>query len=72
MLTYKVIELSSVTEDSIENAINEWVAKGWNFVTIYFAMRESQRRPSMAFLMFTSGDTNSKTKTDKVVPIHPE
>jgi hypothetical protein len=72
MLTYKVIELSSVTEDSIENAINKWTANGWNFVTIYFAMRESQRRPSMAFLMFTSGDSSSKAKTDKILPIHAE
>jgi hypothetical protein len=69
MLTYKVVELSSVTEDSIESAVNEWTENGWNFVTIYFAMRESQRRPSMAFLMFTSG---SRVRADNVVPIHPE
>lgn len=53
MLQYKVVELSSVTEESIEEALNEWTAKGWYFDSMQFAMRESSKRPSMAFLMFT-------------------
>lgn len=53
MLKYKVVELSTVSEDMIEETLNEWSAKGWSFDGIHFAMRESQKRPSMAFLLFT-------------------
>jgi len=52
MLQYKVVELSSVTEESIEEALNEWTAREWRFDGMQFAMRESSRRPSMAFLVF--------------------
>lgn len=53
MPTYKVIELGTVTEEAIEEALNEWSAKGWRFDSMQFAMRESSRRPSMAFVLFT-------------------
>jgi hypothetical protein len=53
MSTYKVIELGTVTEEAIEEALNTWSAKGWHFDGMQFAMRESSRRPSMAFLLFT-------------------
>lgn len=53
MLAYKVVEVMNVTEDVLEEALNEWVAKGWTFDGMQFAMRESSKRPSMAFLMFT-------------------
>ena len=47
MLTYKVIELGTVTEEAIEETLNEWTANGWNLNGMQFAMRESSRRPSM-------------------------
>lgn len=53
MLIYKVIELGTVTEDAIEEILNEWTAKGWCYNGMQFAMRESSRRPSMAFVLFT-------------------
>ena len=53
MLQYKVVELSSVSEESIEEALNEWTPKGWRLDTLQFAMRESSKRPSMAFVIFT-------------------
>lgn len=53
MLTYKVVELSSVSGETIEETLNEWAARGWNFEGIQFAMRESSKRPAMAFIMFT-------------------
>ncbi len=53
MLTYKVIELGNVTEETIEETLNEWSGKGWRFDGMQFAMRESSRRPSMAFVLFT-------------------
>ncbi len=52
MLIYKVVEVNSVTEDELENALNEWTAQGWRFDGMHFAMRESQKRPSMAFMIF--------------------
>ena len=52
-MIYKVIELSSVTDDEIENALNQWTAEGWTFESIHFAMRESSKRPAMAFISFT-------------------
>lgn len=52
-LHYKVIELSTVTDEEIEAILNEWTAQGWNFDTMHFAMRESSKRPSMAFITFT-------------------
>lgn len=52
MLTYKVVELSTVTEDTIQEALNEWTAKGWRYDGLQFAMRDSSRRPGMAFIMF--------------------
>jgi NAD(P)H-flavin reductase len=53
MLQYKVVELSNVSEDTIEEALNEWTPKGWRFDALQFAMRESSRRPAMAFVIFT-------------------
>jgi NAD(P)H-flavin reductase len=54
MLQYKVVELSNVSEDTIEEALNEWTRKGWQFDALQFAMRESSKRPAMAFVIFTS------------------
>ncbi|MDD5284510.1 MAG: DUF4177 domain-containing protein [Desulfuromonadaceae bacterium] len=53
MLIYKVIELSSVTEETVETTLNEWSAKGWQYDGMQFAMRESSKRPAMAFVLFT-------------------
>jgi len=49
---YKVVELVSVTDLDIEQALNEWTAQGWCFESMHFAMRESSKRPAMAFLTF--------------------
>jgi hypothetical protein len=52
-LQYKVVETSTVTDEEIESILNEWTSRGWNFDGVQFAMRESSKRPSMAFLTFT-------------------
>jgi hypothetical protein len=57
--TWKVVELSSVTDAEIEKVLNEWTAKGWKLDNIQFAMRESSKRPSMAFVSFTREDADS-------------
>jgi hypothetical protein len=51
-IRYKFIELSIVTDDTIERTVNEWIAKGWILDGIRFAMSEGSRRPSMAFISF--------------------
>jgi hypothetical protein len=52
-LRYKVVETGAVTDEEIESILNEWTGRGWSFDGIQFAMRESSKRPSMAFLTFT-------------------
>lgn len=52
-ITYKVVELSSVTDEEIEKVLNEVTAEGWTLDTMQFAMRDSSKRPSMAFISFT-------------------
>ena len=54
-IQYKIIEVATVTDEELERVINEWVGKGWMFDTIQFAMRESSKRPAMAFVIFTKG-----------------
>lgn len=52
-LQYKVIELSTVDEGALERALNTWTREGWNLDGVQFAMRESSKRPAMAFVFFT-------------------
>ena len=68
MLEYKVIESSTVTDEELTRVINEQVGQGWVFDGIQFAMRESSKRPAMAFVMFTRGGTEASDS--KVVSIH--
>ncbi len=51
-VVYKVVETSDVTEDALERILNEWTAEGWRFEMMQFAMRDSSRRPAMAFVTF--------------------
>ena len=57
MLIYKVVELSIVTEETIQEALNGWSAQGWIYDGMQFAMRDSSRRPAMAFILFTRDDS---------------
>lgn len=52
-LHYKVVELSNVDEGALERTLNDWTPLGWTFDGVQFAMRESSKRPSMAFVFFT-------------------
>jgi hypothetical protein len=52
-LQYKVVELSTVDEGTLERTVNEWSSKGWTLDGVQFAMRESSKRPAMAFVFFT-------------------
>lgn len=55
-LRYKVVETSDVTDASLEQILNEWTGRGWKLDAIQFAMRESSKRPAMAFVTFTRED----------------
>ncbi len=52
-MLYKVVEVSNVNDEAIEEVLNDWIARGWRFDGLHFAMRESSKRPSMAFVIFT-------------------
>ena len=56
---YKVVEVSAVTDEELEKVINERVKEGWALDGIHFAMRESSKRPAMAFIVFTKGGNES-------------
>ena len=49
---YKFVELSVVTDETIEECVNEWVGRGWQLDTIRFVMTEHSKRPAMAFVSF--------------------
>ena len=52
-LRYKFVELSTVTDETIEHAVNQWVGQGWQLDGIRFVVTEHSRRPAMAFVSFT-------------------
>lgn len=64
-LQYKVVELSTVDEASLERAVNEWTRQGWALENVQFAMRESSRRPSMAFVFFTREGAPAEVDTEE-------
>lgn len=53
MLEYKVVETSTVTDESLEQILNDWTSRGWHFDAVQFALRDGSRRPAMAFVIFT-------------------
>lgn len=53
---YKVVEVTTVTDEELERVINEWVQKGWSLDTIQFAIRDASKRPAMAFVIFTKSE----------------
>ncbi len=53
---FRVIETSTVTDEEIQRIVNETTAEGWKLEWMQFAMRESSRRPSMAFLFFVRNE----------------
>ncbi len=55
-LRYKFVELSIVTDESIEAAVNAQVADGWLFDGIHFVTSSASRRPAMAFIAFVRDD----------------
>lgn len=50
---YRYVETSQVTDDELSRLVNEWTQLGWTYDGVQFAMRDSSKRPAMAFLLFT-------------------
>ena len=50
--TYKVVEVSPVSEETLEDALNRWSAEGWGFESLHFVSREGSHRPALAYLFF--------------------
>lgn len=53
MTEYKVVETSTVTDDTLETIINEWVSQGWHYDGMQFVKSDASKRPTMAFILFT-------------------
>ncbi|MBL9012746.1 MAG: DUF4177 domain-containing protein [Myxococcales bacterium] len=68
-LQYKFVELSIVTDETIEICVNEWVAQGWELEGIRFVVTDHSRRPQMAFVSFTR-DAPAET-ADREAPRTP-
>lgn len=74
-LQFKFVELSIVTDESLELCVNEWVPQGWALEGIRFVMTEHSRRPAMAFVSFTrevASDTADTTAPRTPPPLKVE
>ena len=56
MTRYKVVEVATVTDENLEEVLNEWTSQGFTLEGLHFAMRESSKRPAMAFVVFARED----------------
>lgn len=74
-LLYKFIELSIVTDQTIEDCVNAGVAEGWRWDGIRFVVTEHSRRPAMAFVSFVRGADDgtpapAPTRAARSTPAH--
>ncbi len=49
---YKVVEVSPVGEDTLEQALNDWTGRGFSFESLHFVSRDGSHRPALAYLVF--------------------
>jgi len=50
--SYRVVEVSPVSEETLEEALNRLSAEGWSFESLHFVQREGSHRPALAYLFF--------------------
>ena len=62
MERYKVVECSPVTEEELERTLNVWTGEGYVLDGIHFVVRESSKRPAMAFVLFTKREKERREK----------
>jgi hypothetical protein len=53
-MRYHVVETTDVTAEGLEQLLNQGAQKGWRFDGMHFVVKETARRPSMAFLLFVT------------------
>ena len=68
MVEYKFVELSIVTDETIEEAVNAWVQRGWTLDGIRFVTNDASRRPQMAFISFTRETVHGTDPTPRAPP----
>ncbi len=54
-VAYKVVEVSPVSDETLERALNDLTHAGWSFESLHLAMREGSHRPALAYLFFVRG-----------------
>lgn len=50
---FKVVETSTVTDESLTDILNDMTRKGWVYDGMTFVPSEASKRPRMAFVIFT-------------------
>ena len=50
---FKVVEKLTVTDDILEEVLNEYSREGWVFESFNFVPNEGSKRPKMVFIVFT-------------------
>ncbi len=71
-LQFKFVELAIVTDEHLEECVNEWVGLGWTLEGIRFVMTEHSKRPAMAFVSFTRDAPQEVVDADAPRPTKPK
>lgn len=50
---YRVVEVSTVTDEVLTRVLNDETQKGWVYDGMTFVPNEASKRPRMAFVIFT-------------------
>jgi hypothetical protein len=53
---YKVVEVSPVSEETLERALNDGCGRGFSFDSLHFVMRDGSHRPALAYVFFVRGE----------------
>lgn len=69
---YKFVEVSPVTGEALEAAVNEWVGKGWQLENIRFVVPERATRPHLAFVELVTPATSPGPPLGEALTSHGE
>ena len=53
---YKVVEVSPVSDETLERALNDGAGAGFGFHSLHFVMRDGSHRPALAYVFFVKGE----------------
>ena len=68
---YKFVEVSPVSEGTLEAAVNEWVGRGWQLEGIRFVTAEGAPRPQLAYVSFVTHAGPPETGPQPGAPPEP-